>query len=227
MTLKSTSFHKPILELISSAQSEFKSRMEQMENCGGLTAERYTRYLSMQYHLTKGVQRHFMICASHPDFSHKLALREFLFKFALEEELHFKIAEKDLENLGTKALPKPFDVELWWSYFDGIVYDKPLVRLGATCILENISSSSGALIQNLMKQASYLNAKNTKFITIHQHGPNLDHGNEILEALHGADLNTSQWNDVETGARNGTLMYLRMADWALQLPAFTKLKTAA
>src|SRR5690606_16063508 len=113
--------------------------LEVLEKQGdGLPLEAYRRYLSMQYHLTKGVQRHFMICASHPDFAHRPKLREFLFHFAEEEELHFKVAEKDLENLGSRPLPIPLDTRIWWAFFDTQVYERPLVRLGATCILENI-----------------------------------------------------------------------------------------
>jgi hypothetical protein len=31
-----------------------------------------------------------------------------------------------------------------------------------------------------------LNPKNLRFLTIHRHGPNLDHGNQILHVLESA-----------------------------------------
>ncbi len=202
--------------IIREAGVEFKERLERIEEkFGHLPEESYARYLSMQFHLTNGVQRHFLTCAAHPDFSHKSRLREFLVRFAFEEELHFKIAEKDLENMGRKPHPITLDTRLWWSFFDGEVRERPLVRLGATCILENITTEGSAVIDRILSASRYLNSRNSKFVTIHRHGTELPHGDQILEELQAAELSTSQWAQVEEGAIVGKTLYLRQATWAL------------
>ena len=89
-----------VLEVVGRAKSTFADRLQAVEENGGLTEDMYVRYLSFQYHLTKGVQRAFFKVAGHPQLSGKNRLRQFLFKFALEEEPHYKVAEVDLERMG-------------------------------------------------------------------------------------------------------------------------------
>ena len=203
-------------ETVDRACRTFEERLKHLESHeGGLTEERYVRYLSMQYHLTRGVQRHFMICASHSDMVRRPKLREFLIHFAIEEELHYKVAEKDLANMNREPGESPLDVRLWWMYFDGLVTERPFLRLGATCILENLSGGAGETITRLFKAAAYLTPKNTKFMVIHQHGDELPHGDQILEAMHAANLEPRHWADLVEGARVGAILYFRMAEWAL------------
>ena len=130
----------------------------------------------------KGVQRDFLKVAGHPRLSGKAGLRSFLFKFGLEEEAHYKVAEIDLDRMGEKPLPCPLDVSLWWAYFDQIVEHRPFVRLGATCVLENLGAGAGALGHRLLDEAPFLNKGNTRFLTIHFHEL-LPHGDQIINAL--------------------------------------------
>lgn len=51
-------------------------------------------------------------------------------------------------------------------------------------------------------QGFFLTRDNTKFLVLHQHEV-LPHGNQIL-------------NVIEEGARKGTVLYLRMAEWAIR-----------
>jgi predicted GNAT family N-acyltransferase len=127
---------QPVLAVIQVAQQEFRKLLLAMRETGGVTRERYVRYLSMQYHLTKEVQRPFMAIAAHPVLARRKKLRDFLYAFALEEEPHFAVAADDLDNLGEKPLPIPFDTELWWAYFNSAIGTRPFVRLGAACVLE-------------------------------------------------------------------------------------------
>jgi hypothetical protein len=205
-----------IRQIVEKAGDLFKQRMESLKANGGtIPKEKYIRYLSMQYHLTKDVQRPFMICASHPSLARRKPLREFLFKFALEEEPHYMVAKKDLENMGIEPLPIPAETEIWWAYFNSIIFEKPLIRLGATCVLENIGIKSHSVIDELFAKADYLTKTNTVFFQIHKHGPNLNHGAEIFEALEEADLNEEMLGDCIKGAKIGTKLYMDMADWAL------------
>ncbi len=205
---------KPILEVVETAKSLFRGRLEQLQTSGGMTREAYVRYLSFQYHLTKGVQRHFLKVAAHPRLAGKNTLREFLFKFGLEEEPHYKVAEVDLQRLGEKPLPCPVDVSMWWAYFDQIVEQRPFVRLGATCVLENLGAGAGALGHHLLDHAPFLNKSNTRFITIHFHEL-LPHGDQILSALDRVSLGAEDMAELVEGANVGSIIYMRLAMWAL------------
>jgi len=216
MEIKSTESRismKSILKQITEAQNLFRQKINFMKDNGGLTLERYTRFLSMQYHLTKGVQRHFMAIAANPLTAKKKGLRKWLINFAQEEEFHYEIAKADLKELSQIPLEMPFDTELWWTYFDSILQDKPFIRLGATCVLENIADGSSHLLDEMIKTSTFLNPKNLRFLTIHRHGPNLAHGDQIIEALEGADLTEDELGDVLLGAKRATVLYLRFAHW--------------
>jgi hypothetical protein len=198
-------------KIIESAQVEFRQVLLEVMESGGMTLDRYHRFLTMQYHLTKDVQRPFLQIAAHPMFSNKRKLRDFLYNFALEEEPHYQIAEKDLHNLDLKPLEASLDVKLWWAYFNSIIVDRPLVRLGATCILENISVGSADLIKKLLGSASFLNTRNTRFIVIHQHD-DLPHGDQIMDIIKSTLNEDVYLRDLEEGAQVGKVLYMRMIE---------------
>ncbi len=201
---------------IKEAQDLFRNKLLAMQANGGLTKERYVRFLSMQYHLTKGVQQHFMGIAANSLTGKKKNLRKWLINFAQEEEFHFEIAKADLRELGAEPLSIPFDTQLWWNYFDKIVETTPFVRLGATCVLENIADGSSDILDQMIKDSGYLNPKNLRFLIIHRHGPNLAHGDQILEALEGADLTEQEMADVLLGVDRATTFYMRFAHWIVE-----------
>jgi hypothetical protein len=200
----------PILTLVAQFQAEFRQRLQQVEATGGLTLEQYARYLSMQFHLTQGVQRHFFRVASHSSLASRGKLREFLIAFGIEEEMHYRIAKKDLENLGQTLAPMPLDVKLWWAYFDAVIDSRPLLRLGATCILENLGPGSAEIGKRLL-QAPFINDRTSRFMQIHLH-EELPHGDQVLDALAAVDLNPDQLADLAEGAITGGTLYLRMVD---------------
>lgn len=204
---------KEITAAIENAQHQFRELLLAEKDRQGLTREMYVRFLTMQYHLTKGVQRHFLFIAGHPATAKKRELRKWLIQFAQEEEFHFEIARMDLENLDTKPGPIPFDTKLWWLFFDDVIVDRPFVRLGATCILENIADGSSDVLDSLIQSSGFLTPKNLKFLTIHRHGPNLAHGDQIIEALAGANLSAEEYADVLEGTSVGTILYMRFMHW--------------
>lgn len=205
---------KDVLEVVEKAKAVFRLKLQYLKDHGGFQREQYVRYLSFQYHLTKGVQRHFLKVAAHPRLARKNTLREFLFKFGLEEEPHYKVAEVDLQRLGEQPLPCPMDVSMWWAYFDQIVEHRPFVRLGATCVLENLGAGAGALGHDLLDNAPFLNKSNTRFITIHFHEL-LPHGDQIIAALDRVPLDAQDIAELVEGANVGSILYLRLAMWAL------------
>lgn len=118
-------------------------------------------------------------------------------------------------------MPVPIDVELWHAYFTSIVAERPFVRLGAATVLENISSGTAKPWVTRALQGPFLNCENTKFLVLHQH-ETLPHGVQILDAIAQAGLQPNHFDDLVEGARKGTVLYLRMAEWALKpdsLPA--------
>lgn len=203
-----------VLAIVAKAKNIFRDKLLQVEQSGGLTLEQYARYLSMQFHLTRNVQRHFFSIAGHPSLINKGKLREFLVAFGMEEELHYKIACKDLENLGQTVLPTPLDVKLWWSYFDSVIQSRPLVRLGATCVLENLGAGGGDVVKRLLANAPFINERNSRFLQIHLH-EELPHGDWIVSVLNNTALDASNLKDLQEGAEAGAVLYLRMVDWAL------------
>ena len=222
-SIESTPSHgklAPVLAVVERAKTVFRTKLETIQERGGLTREQYVCYLSFQYHLTKGVQRHFLKVAAHPRLAQKNLLREFLFKFGLEEEPHYKVAEVDLERMGEQPRPCPMDVSMWWAYFDQIVEHRPFVRLGATCVLENLGSGAGALGHQLLDSAPFLNKSNTRFLTIHFHEL-LPHGDQIISALERAPLDALDLAELVEGANVGSIAYLRMALWAMELDELT------
>lgn len=207
-----------LLELhaaISEAQERFAGFLQSHLADHGATVDQYIRYLSFQYHLTKDVQRYFLAIAAHTDLSRRRKLREFLVDFANEEELHYLVAASDLDKLGLRPMAMPFDVELWHTYFTKVVVDRPFVRLGAAAVLENISDGAAKEWVKKALQGPFLNRDNTKFLVLHQHEV-LPHGDQILAAIEDANLEANHFADLAEGARKGTVLYLRMAEWALR-----------
>lgn len=200
---------------IADAQERFAALLRSYLSHHPTTVDQYIRYLSFQYHLTKDVQRYFLAIAAHPDLARRRPLREFLYRFANEEELHYLVAASDLAKLGLKPMGVPFDVELWHTYFGKIVVDRPFVRLGAAAILENISDGPAKEWVRKALQGSFLTRDNTRFLVLHQHEV-LPHGNQILEAIEAAELEPRHFKDLAEGARKGMVLYLRMAEWAIR-----------
>lgn len=209
-----------VLSVVENAKRVFREDLERLASEGGMTESVYVRYLSFQYHLTKRVQKHFLAIASHHSMSGRRSLRDFLYRFALEEEPHFDIARHDLENMGKAVLACPLDVKLWWSYFDIIVQTRPFVRLGATCVLENLGAGAGELGHQLLNDAPFLTPNNTRFLEIHFH-EELPHGDQIIAALKAVSLSEQELIDLAEGANTGAILYLRMARWAMGLSELT------
>jgi hypothetical protein len=204
----------PLHTQIASAQALFAQVLETALRSGPVTVEQYCRYLSMQYHLTKDVQAYFFAVAANSALAKRRKLRRFLCEFANEEELHYLVAANDLLAFGRRPLAEPFDVTLWHSYFRGIVATRPLLRLGAAAILENLSAGVAREPARRALSAPFMTRDNTKFLVLHQHETN-PHGEQILDALAGETFSASELNDLFLGARQGTILYLRMARWAV------------
>lgn len=206
----------PLHAQIAAAQELFAQVLESAMRSGPVSVEQYCRYLSMQYHLTKDVQAYFLGVAANAALARRRKLRRFLCDFANEEELHYLVAGKDLSALGRKPMPEPFDVTLWHSYFRSVLRTRPFLRLGAAAVLENISAGVAREPARRALSAPFMTRDNTKFLVLHQH-ETIPHGDEILAALGAEQFSAAELRDLFLGARQGTVLYLRMAKWAVDL----------
>ncbi|GAC1601795.1 MAG: hypothetical protein NVS3B2_04940 [Ramlibacter sp.] len=206
----------PLRQQIATAQELFAHVLESATRNGPVTVEQYCRYLSMQYHLARDVQTYFFGIAANASLAKRRKLRRFLCDFANEEELHYLVAGNDLLAFARKPLPEPFDVTLWHSYFRGTVATRPFLRLGAAAILENISAGVAREPSHRALSAPFLTKENTKFLVLHQH-ETVPHGDQLLDALEAERFSDAELNDLVLGARQGTVMYLRMARWAVDV----------
>jgi hypothetical protein len=206
----------PVVNVVGRAQELLNDMVVGVIAAGGLSRSSYARYLTFQYHLTRDVQRAFLSVASHATLADRRQLREFLFRFALEEEPHYAIAENDLAGLGEVPGACPLDVSLWWAYYRELIPQRPFRRLGATCVLENLGAGAGDAAKQLLRDAPFVTAETSRFIQIHFHEA-LPHGDQIYRALTLVDLSDTELRDLRHGAAEGAIMYLRMAQWALDL----------
>ena len=203
-------------KIVEDAQLELNRRVKKLlEVQGCFQVEQYARFLTMQSFLTKDVQQEFYNMAGNHSLQKRKSLRKFLVKFAEEEEPHYAIAEKDLNALGLKPGEKPIDVALWKVYFEKQVLERPFIRIGATCILENIAETSTKEILELLSNTPELNSASTRFIRIHMHGPDLPHGDQVFEAIECIELSQQEIDDLEFGARIGRKIYLQLIDWVI------------
>jgi hypothetical protein len=210
---------KPQLVDLQAAVTESQQRFARLASHlaadgGQFSVDTYARFLTMQYHLTRGVQRYFFRVAGHSSLARRKSLRAFLVRFANEEELHYIVAGSDLAKLGKEVGPCPLDVKLWHAFFESTINEQPFLRLGAAVVLENLTAGEArAHVRNALG-ATFLTKENTKFVAIHQH-ESLPHGVQFLEALESMPLTKTEIADLSQGARVGAVLYLRMAEWAL------------
>jgi hypothetical protein len=198
---------------------------------GGMTEERYARFLAMQYHLTKDVQAYFFTAAANRHVGELKGLRKFLIRFAVEEERHYELALRDYNALrptadGTTAIPAcPFAVDLWHAYFRATVTTRPFLRLGGTAVLENLGDGKIPAVKTLVSTSSCMRPDNTAFLRIHLH-EELPHGQEVLAALGAAGLTEDDERDLLEGARRAAELYLSAIGWVLGLSPLAYFDTA-
>jgi len=210
----SSKFMTELSALVDKANILFADKLRHNFN-DGLQKEQYIRYLQMQYHLTNGVQETFLALASHAESRVYKKLRPFLINFAYEEEMHYKLAEKDLKNLDAQPGEMPFLVEVWWAYQKQAIIKKPMERLGATAVLENVGNYAAPIIKELMGGASFINKKNTTFTQVHMHEA-LPHGDQILDALDAESFSEKHQKQLLDGAQKATWLYAScIYDWII------------
>ena len=203
-------------EHICAQREDMRAMVAQLVREGGLTEARYARLLSCFVHLTRGVQRHFFAVAGHDSLQKREELREFLLHFGKEEEWHWRVAVADLEALGYAVSEPPVEVDLWWSYFDRMVVERPFVRLGAAALLENLGDSVPSGGAGVMS-GPFLRPDTTRFYRIHS-GDAHSHGAELLAALADANPTAMERADMVRGAEAARRLHLGALRSALFAP---------
>lgn len=204
-----------VKKIVADAQVHFRSRLDRLYDNGGLQLHHYIRYLSFQYHMIRDVQRVFLTIAGHPSLRGRKSLRDFLCHFAFEEEPHYALAAHDIRALGQEILPCPLDVSLWRTYFNALGQDRPFVRLGGTCVLENLGAAGGEVSRKLFAECGFVRPGNFTFFSVHYH-ETLPHGDQIYSALGSVALSEEELSDLVEGAAIAAVMYLRLVDWAFE-----------
>lgn len=190
--------------------------IELYQKAGRIEIDPYIRFLSMQYHLTKNVQKDMFSVAASPILANKKPLRDFLYRFGLEEESHYQLALNDLKCLGYSPLPIPLDVKLWKGYFSNICIDEPYIRLGATCVLETIAYGLSELILKILNESDKEIVSASKFLRIHLHtDDNMNHGEQVLECIKNSNLSFGDLEKLNKGAEEAKTVYLRMIYWVI------------
>ena len=207
---------KALRDTVDQAENALQQRIATLLDLQGkFEIDQYARFLTMQYYLTEDVQQEFYTAAGVYAFHERKELRKFLVQFAEEEEPHYLIAKEDLERLGRTVGEKPIDVYLWKTFFNSSVTTRPCIRIGATCVLENIANKAAEQILQLVSQTPELEKKNTRFLRIHMHGDALPHGDQILEAVDTNNFSLDETKDLELGARLAKKVYLQLVDWII------------
>ena len=208
---------------ITEAQINFDQLVARFTPNGEISKKQYARFLSMQYHLILNIQQQFLCCAGAWEMRKYTALRNHLVEMAFVEEPHYQLTLNDLKELGEALLPEPLDVILWHAFWRPLVQTHPFFRLGAICVLENISAGPA---QNRIGQLLFkLSAKgySLSFAQLHHHTEETDHGKSLLTLIADAKPDASTVHEIRDGIKIATVLYLRAFEWALNVGSLSGL----
>lgn len=201
--------------LIERAQRAVAALTAEYMELNGSILPGYQKFLSAHYHLTRGVQKQFFRLSSSPRLARNHGLRQFFMRIAEPDQMHFVRAAEDLQALGMEALPEPLDVALWRSYFENSVDNRPFLRVGAALVLENAMTGAGRETAARLINGAFMTERNTGLLRLMHRGGPL-HAEPLIEALAMAELDETEVSDLIMGARQGTVLYLRILNWALE-----------
>jgi hypothetical protein len=113
----------------------------------GPRAERefHLRMTSLQQTLAAGTRRRYLALATQLDLAGRGAMRDLVYRWAMEEELQEAFADGDSWRTEQEGLESPLDAKLWEAYFDAIVVERPWATLGAAAVWEAMSGVGATL----------------------------------------------------------------------------------
>ncbi|KTD57221.1 iron-containing redox enzyme family protein [Legionella shakespearei] len=156
--------------------------------------DEYRRFLNMMFHYTLKSGDRLKFAAEkalHPK------LKQVFSELAEEEQYHYRLAQADLQNMGTEpsddSPPEPVAFHEYWM---GITPDDQFEYVGAMYVLENIASHIKPYLMPHFARLA-LQPGQSRFIMTHLVADE-DHGQRLKELSDEA-----QGNDVEQVIRGG------------------------
>lgn len=199
--------------LTTRAQRSVAALIEEFMDLNGSLLPGYQKFLSANYHLTRGVQKQFFRFASSPRMEHEPALRRIFMQLPETAAMHFVCAAEDLQALDMETLPEPLDAALWRSYFECAVDSRPFLRIGAALVLENALAGQARPAVRRALGGAFMTERNTALLRLMQRASPLT-GAPLVEAISLTALTEAETADLAMGVRQGTVLYLRVLNWA-------------
>jgi len=165
------------------------------------------RLWSLRWGLARGTRRRYLALATQFDLSGHGALREVVYRWAMDDESHERSAEAALWELGADAMEAPLDANLWDAYYDAIVVDQPWLTCGAMGAWEELAATAIELGEQRAARASRL-----PIVTF---GDRTLRWEELAAALRGETLDAAEMAALVEGILTARVMGLRMVRWAL------------
>ena len=151
-----------------------------------------------------------MALATQLDLAGRGVVRDLLSRWAIDEELQHKFAERESWPRENEPLAAALDAKLWEAYFDAIVVARPWATLGAAAVWEAMSGV-GATLGRENRLAGRLASHFSKLSQSNEPS----RADELLAALQAEDWDDEEMSELIEGAAVGRLMGLRMVRWAL------------
>lgn len=184
----------------------------------GTCAERefHWRVSVLRQALAAGTRRRYLALATQLDLAGRGVVRDLLSRWAMDEELQHKFAERESWPRKNKPLAAALDANLWEAYFDAIVVARPWATLGAEAVWEAMSGVGATLgRENRLASATALANRLASHLSKLSQCDKPSRADELVAALQGENWDDEEMSELIEGAVTGRLMGLRMVRWAL------------
>lgn len=165
------------------------------------------RLWSLRWGLARGTRRRYLTLATLFDLAGHGALRNVVYRWAMDDDCHERVAEAALWELGADAAEAPLDAKLWDAYFDAIVVEQPWLTCGAMGAWEELAATAIELGEWRAARASRL--------PIAKFSDRTSRWEELAAALRGETLEPLEMAALVEGILTARVMGLRMVRWAL------------
>ena len=165
------------------------------------------RLWSLRWGLARGTRRRYLSLATQFDLAGHGTLRDIVYRWAMDDECHERVAEAALWNFGADATETPLDARLWDAYLDAIVVEQPWLTCGAMGAWEELAATAIELGEQRAARASRLPA--TTF------SDRSSRWEELLSALRTETFDAHEMAALVEGISTARVMGLRLVRWTL------------
>jgi hypothetical protein len=184
----------------------------------GPRAERafHLRMSSLQQTLAAGSRRRYLALATQLDLAGRGAMRDLVYRWAIDDELQETFAESESWRTEKEPLETPLDAKLWEAYFDAIVVARPWAALGAAAVWEAMSGVGATLgRERRLAGATASAGRSASHFSESTDREEPTRADELVAALQNEDWDDEELDELIEGAAAGRLMGMRMVRWAL------------